>query len=93
MLSQTDRSTKVLVGWAIAQPFLYGQLSNFKFVAESLSIVGGLLLLRAHLVASSEGVGARIQLVGRLLIPAMYVYYAGQFLFSAFTYDETSNFR
>jgi uncharacterized membrane protein YphA (DoxX/SURF4 family) len=93
-LVQPDIATKVLIGWVIAQPLLYAQLTNFEFVAESLSILGGLLMLRAHLVfdrARNSG-GTRVQLVGRLLLPAMYMYYMGQFLCSAITLDETNGF-
>ena len=93
-LVQPDIATKVLIGWVIAQPLLYAQLTNFEFVAESLSILGGLLMLRAHLVfdrARNSG-GTRVQLVGRLLLPAMYLYYMGQFLCSAITLDETNGF-
>jgi len=92
-LRQPDAATKALICWAIAQPVLYAQLSNIEFVAESLSLVGGLFMLRAHLVfeqARHSG-GARTQLLGRLLLPTMYLYYAGLFLFSAFTLDETND--
>jgi len=93
VLFRPDGSTKALIGWAIMQPFLYAQISNVEFVAESLSIIGGLFLLRAHLVynQTSYGAGARTQLLGRLLLPAMYLYYAGHFLFLAFTLDETDS--
>jgi len=49
VLFQPDFATKALIGWAVAHPVLYAQLTNFEFVAESLSLVGGLLILRAHL--------------------------------------------
>jgi uncharacterized membrane protein YphA (DoxX/SURF4 family) len=93
-LVQPDIATKVLIGWVIAQPLLYAQLTNFEFVAESLSILGGLLMLRAHLVfdRARNSEGTRVQLVGRLLLPAMYLYYMGQFLCSAITLDETNGF-
>ncbi|GMH60292.1 hypothetical protein TL16_g03019 [Triparma laevis f. inornata] len=87
-LFYTDGATKALVLWMIAQPMLYRQLSNFEFVAESLSLVGGLLMLRAHVINT---VGARTKLFGRLLLPAMYVYYAGNFLYSALVEEETSS--
>lgn len=92
-LRYPDEATKALLGWTILQPVLYAQLSNAMFVAESLSLVGGLLMLRARHVSdrSKYGAGAPTQLAGRLLIPAMYVYYAGAFLASAFTLDETSD--
>lgn len=92
-LREPDLATKALIAWMIAQPMLYGQLSNFEFVTESISIIGGLLLLRAHLVydQASHGVGARTQLLGRLLLPAMYMYYAWLFLFYDFNHEETSS--
>jgi len=86
-LRHPDGATKALIGWAIAQPVLYHELSNVEFVAESLSLVGGLLMLRAHLVAEPF-----TQLLGRLLLPAMYLYHAGIFLFSAFTYDVNKTY-
>jgi len=92
-LHHPDGATKALICWTIAQPVLCGQLTNVEFIAESLSIIGGLLLLRAHLVfeQARHGTGARMQLLGRLLIPAMYLYYAGLFLMSAFALDETNS--
>ena len=56
-LVQPDGATKVLIGWAIAQPVMYAQLANVEFVAESLSMVGGLLVLRAHLSEQAEREG------------------------------------
>mmetsp|Transcript_1941 Transcript_1941/g.2742 ORF Transcript_1941/g.2742 Transcript_1941/m.2742 type:complete len:389 (-) Transcript_1941:86-1252(-) len=92
-LLQPDCATKALIGWTIAQPVLYGQLSNAEFVAESLSLVGGLLTLRAHLVPeqATRVTSARVQLLGRLLLPAMHLHYAGRFLFSALALDETTS--
>ncbi len=89
-----DESTKALIGWTVAQPVLYGQLSNVEFVTESISLVGGLLMLRAHLVhdRATNAVGARTQLFGRLLLPAMYLYYAWLFTFWDFSEEETSDF-
>ena len=97
LLVHPDTATKALMGWTVVQPFLYGQLSNFELVAESLSLVGGLLMLSGHLVSRDDphhphGNGARLQLLGRLLLPTIYLYYAGQFLFSAFTLDKTNSF-
>lgn len=87
-----DTSSKALIIWVILQPILYGQLSNIELVAESLSLVGGLLLIRANLVVyDKEDQGSRLQLFGRLLLPSMYFYYAGKFLYSACTLDETSD--
>ncbi len=92
MLIQPDNATKALIGWTIAQPLLYAQLSNLEFVAESLSLVGGLLMLRAHLVPEDQdGKGSRVQLLGRFLLPTMYLFYAGKFMSSAFTLDQTNS--
>lgn len=87
-------ATIALIGWTILQPILYSQLSNFEFIAESLSLIGGLLLLRAHLVfeQSRHGDRARTQLLGRLLVPTLYIYYSGLFVMSVFTLDETDSF-
>ena len=100
-LFQSDGATKVLIGWAVAQPVMYAQLANLEFVAESLSLVGGLLILRAHLLSEQakrdsrrvplgggtlcvpadadsapEVAIARTQLLGRLLLPSVYLYRA-----------------
>ena len=99
-LFKPDGATMALMGWAIAQPVLYAQLANIEFVAESLSLVGGLLILRAHLseqakreyrrvpsgggelngteeaASASEASIARTQLLGRLLLLAVYLYHA-----------------
>ncbi|EJK60606.1 hypothetical protein THAOC_19005, partial [Thalassiosira oceanica] len=45
----------LLIGWvASGQPVLYGQLANFELFCGSLSIVGGLCLLMAHLQKESD---------------------------------------
>lgn len=88
-LFQPDNATKALIGWTIAQPLLYAQLSNSEFVAESLSLLGGLLMVRAHLVPDA---GAVTQLIGRMMLPIVYMYHAGLFLLSAFTLEETGSF-
>lgn len=88
-LVNPDMSSKALISWTIVQPVFYLQLTNKEFVFESLSLIGGLLTLRVHLVpGSAESV---TQLVGRLLLPMPYLYQAGLFLFSAMTLDETNN--
>jgi len=115
-LFQPEGATEALIGWTIAQPVLYAQLANVEFVAESLSLVGGLLILRARLSEQAKSDGRRIplgggglcapdgapdaaiartQLVGRLLIPALYLYHAGFLLrnlaghsFSMFVIDS-----
>ena len=104
-LFQPNVATKALIGWAVAQPVLYAQLANADFVTSSLSLVGGLLFLRAHLSEHARRDGgraplgggalcapdarkaaiARMQLVGRLLLPAVYLYHAGLILFGNLT--------
>ena len=102
-LVQPDAATKALIGWAVAQPVLYSQTTNLEFVAESLSLVGGLLMLRAalqlkDLKANRDSGGgsapdgaaracARTQLFGRLLLPAVYMYHTGHLLFSLFDHS------
>lgn len=101
-----DAATKAVIVWAILQPILYSQLSNYEFVAESLSLIGGLIMLRAHLLGGGGGDNISnisssaapsyphiiiTHLIGRLLLPAMYMYYAGNYLYSVITLDETSN--
>jgi uncharacterized membrane protein YphA (DoxX/SURF4 family) len=85
-----DWSIKALISWIIVQPILYGQLSNFEFIAESSSLIGGLLVLHSHLVCYSSA--DLTQLVGRVLLPTMYLYYVGHYLMSATTYEETNSY-
>jgi len=108
-----DLATKALIGWTVAQPVLYAQLTNFEFVAQSLSLVGGLLVLRAQISEHAMRDGrrvplgggglcalddapeasiARTQLIGRLLLPAVYLYRAGHLLFSMFGAHSLSVF-
>jgi len=84
-------STTVLIGWAILQPVLYAQLSNMEMVANSLSLIGGLIMLRAHFISKQGEDAARMSLVGRLLLPVVYLYHAGVFLSSAYAFDETNS--
>jgi len=102
-LFQVEVWTTALIGWATLQPLLYSQLSNFEFMSESLSLIGGLLMLRVHLLSktpqpsrefSSDDTRrafALTQLLGRLLLPTAYIYQAGRFFLSAFTLDETTS--
>jgi len=59
-----DSASKALICWTIAQPVMYAQLANVEFVAESLSMVGGLLVLRAHLSEQAEREGRHVPLGG-----------------------------
>jgi len=86
-LFQVEIGTTALISWATLQPLLYSQLSNFEFMSESLSLIGGLLMLRAHLLSKTP----TAQLLGRLLLPTAYIYQAGRFFLSAFTLDETTS--
>jgi len=89
LLKYPDSATKALISWTVVQPILYKQVLNLEFVAESISLIGGLMMMRAHLV--HDDARSHTQLIGRLLLPAMYIFYAGQFFFEAFTFDETSS--
>ena len=85
----------VLLGWCVFHPFMYQQQTNWEFVLETTTIVGGLLVLLSHeqLIINHEKTyqllpgGAnpkdalkesanRLQMVGRLLITAIFVYCA-----------------
>jgi len=88
---EPDVATKALIGWTIAQPVLYAQLLNFELVSESLSLIGGLLILRAHLVSESER-QTQTKLVARLLLPVAFLYHGGVIVSSAVTLDETNSF-
>lgn len=90
-------ATKALICWVIMQPFLYAQLSNMELVSESISLIGGLLMLYVHAQSKQKRSGSDANneltsLIGRLLLPAAYIYQAMQFFFSAKTLDETNGF-
>lgn len=56
-LFKSDIAIKALIGWTVAQPVLYSQLSNMEFMSESVSLIGGLLMLYVHLVFKEEHEG------------------------------------
>ena len=85
----------ILLGWCLFHPFMYKQQTNWEFMLETTTIVGGLLVLLSHeqLIINHEKTyqllpgGAnpkdalkesanRLQMVGRLLITAIFVYCA-----------------
>lgn len=86
-----DWSTKALIAWVIVQPILYKQVSNVDLLLESCSLLGGLLLLRSHMVNDSWS--STTQLLGRLLLPAIYLYEVGFYLSEAETFDQTNSFK
>lgn len=106
-LLQVEVATMALIGWTLTQPLLYAQFLNFEFMSESLSLIGGLLMLRVHLLSkqpqpagdtvtprsnnTTSSALALTQLFGRLLLPTAYIYQAGRFFLSAFTLDETNS--
>lgn len=53
-LVQPEAAIVALMAWTIAQPVLYAQLANAHYVATSLALFGGLLILRAHLRSSDR---------------------------------------
>lgn len=103
-LIQPDIATKALIGWTIAQPVLYKQIENVEFIAESLSLTGGLFMMYARIISEREkrddtivnssktvrerGMTrkwiAQMQLLGRLLLPVLYLYRAGLIVLSMF---------
>lgn len=96
-LHHVDFATKALMGWAVAQPIVYSQLTNVEFLAEAMTLLGGLFLLRAHLLRNEHDQEHMIslqkqQLIGRLLLPAMYVHCALKFLYSVFTAKATDSY-
>ena len=94
----------LLIVWEVMQPAIYGQLSNFELVCGSLSIVGGLCLLMAHLQKESDSDEGKssaqreidtfrvesTELAGRLLLPSTYLYQAWLFLSMAMVSRDTS---
>lgn len=53
-LLQVDATTLALIGWTIVQPLLHSQVLNAELTSESLSLIGGLLMLRVHLLAKQQ---------------------------------------
>jgi len=108
-----NHATAALIGWTVMSPVLFSQLSNWEYVAESMSLLGGLFMLRAHLVynqsngvivnryqpvetnvngsSSSSNIGARTQLLGRVLLPSMHIYYTGIFCYKLLSEEETNS--
>jgi uncharacterized membrane protein YphA (DoxX/SURF4 family) len=91
LLVLTDRSPLAEAGcvllavWTAAHPFLYAQHSNAEFVVESVSIIGGLLILLSnrralarsmHSGGGTEPATDQLQLAGRACLSALYVFYA-----------------
>lgn len=70
-------SVNALIAWLVVQPVLYKQLSNFDFLADSITLMGGLLLMQSYLLYNSM-----THLLGRMLLPAMYLYHAVHYLMS-----------
>lgn len=70
-------SVRALIVWLVVQPVLYKQLSNFDFLADSITLMGGLLLLESYLLHTPM-----THLFGRMLLPSMYIYHAGYYLLS-----------
>lgn len=67
-----------------------------ELVSESLSILGGMILLYVHAQTKHEqseydSCNSVASCIGRLLLPAAYLYQAIQLLYSAKRLDETSS--
>jgi len=87
-------ATLALIGWTLIQPCLYAQETNLEFLAESLSLLGGLLLLHAHHQPPlQDDTKHTTQFLGRLLLPSMYLYYGGMWMISIlFDNEETGSY-
>jgi len=85
----------ILLGWCLFHPFMYSQQTNWEFMLETTTIMGGLFVLLSHeqLTAHTSATalslpGAlkppealkdranRLQMVGRILLTAIFLYYA-----------------
>ena len=83
----------ILLGWCLFHPFMYKQQTNWEFMLETTTIMGGLLVLLSHeqlnvhasdlsLPGTAKPTEAlkeranRLQMVGRLLITAIFLYCA-----------------
>ena len=53
-LVRPDAAATALIAWVMVQPVLYAQLSNLEFLSESISVLGGLLMLRVHLISAKR---------------------------------------
>ena len=86
-------ATLALIGWTLTQPFLYAQGTNLEFLAESMSLLGGLVLLHAHHQLVPNDTKHITQFLGRLLLPSMYLYYGGMWMTSIlFDNEETGSY-
>jgi len=45
----------LLIGWCMWHPFMYGQQTNWEFMLETLTIVGGLAVLLSHFMLVKPG--------------------------------------
>ena len=83
----------ILLGWCLFHPFMYKQQTNWEFMLETTTIMGGLLVLLSHeqlnvhasdlsLPGTAKPTEAlkeranRLQMVGRFLITAIFLYCA-----------------
>jgi len=85
----------ILLAWCLFHPFMYSQLTNWEFILETTTIMGGLLVLLSHEQLNAQASAAslslpggskpseslkvkanRLQMVGRVLITAIFLYYA-----------------
>lgn len=70
----------VLTCWTAVHPFLYLQQRNLEFVLESLTIMGGLIILLSNervirAAQRDEEPTNRFQFIGRMFLSAVFVYY------------------
>ena len=81
----------MLIAWSAFHPFMYGQHTNTEFVLETVTIVGGLLILMSHLLlgpatpvlphadadaAHRDLHASWLTAVGRVMLTAIFIFYA-----------------
>eukprot|EP00316_Scyphosphaera_apsteinii_P001556 CAMPEP_0119301416 /NCGR_PEP_ID=MMETSP1333-20130426/3203_1 /TAXON_ID=418940 /ORGANISM="Scyphosphaera apsteinii, Strain RCC1455" /LENGTH=310 /DNA_ID=CAMNT_0007303487 /DNA_START=200 /DNA_END=1132 /DNA_ORIENTATION=+ len=49
-----ERGCDLLIWWCVLHPVLYSQVSNLEFCSETATLIGGLLILRAHVQPESR---------------------------------------
>jgi len=78
----------MLIVWTTVHPFLYAQQTNFEFVLESVTVIGGLFILLSSERAKSRALQQlpsdlkeekhRLLLVGRVCVAAVFFYYCAK---------------
>lgn len=56
---RAEAGCHILLGWCVFHPFMYRQQTNWEFVLETLTIMGGLMILLSHYMLIGATAGAR----------------------------------